>query len=152
MLPKGWKLTTVGQACAIKNNLRFPLSSEERSKLKGPFPYFGPTGALDSLDHFLIDDEFALIGEDGDHFLKFREREMTMFYSWKANVNNHAHIIGNSDECLAKWFYYAYMHRDLTPVLSRQGVRRYKLTRAGLEKLPILIPPIQEQRDMITIL
>lgn len=152
MLPEGWKNSTVGRSCAIKNNLRFPINAGDRETQQGPFPYFGPTGRLDSLNSYRIDETFALIGEDGDHFLKFNEREMTLFYEGKANVNNHAHVIGNSDECLAKWFYYSYMHRDLTPVLSRQGVARYKLTKASLEELEILLPPIDEQLAVIQIM
>ena len=145
MLPEGWIRSTVGDACSIKNNCRLPLSSEERASMQGPFPYFGPTGVLDHIDHHRIDEEFALVGEDGDHFLKFRDRKMTLFFSGKANVNNHAHIIGNSELCLAKWFYYWFMHRDLTAALSRQGVARYKLTKAGLEELEIWLPRIEEQ-------
>lgn len=145
MLPDGWRSAKVGAVCAIKNNLRFPLSADERARISGPYPYFGPTGVLDHIDHFRIDEEFALIGEDGDHFLKFRDRPMTLLFRGKANVNNHAHIVGDSADCLARWFHYWFMHRDLTAVLSRQGVGRYKLTKAGLEELNIWLPPIQEQ-------
>ncbi|WP_407279278.1 restriction endonuclease subunit S [Aromatoleum evansii] len=152
MLPEGWKQTTVGNACAIKNNLRLPISTEQRSGMHGPYPYFGPTGVLGYLDHYRINEEFALIGEDGDHFLKFKEREMTLYFSGKANVNNHAHIVGNSSACLAKWFHYTFMHCDLTPVLSRQGVGRYKLTKSGLENLKIILPSIAEQEQIITVL
>ena len=152
MLPEGWKRTNVGEACEIRNNLRFPLSAEQRSGMMGIYPYFGPTGILGYLDHFRIDEQFALIGEDGDHFLKFREREMTVFFQGKANVNNHAHIIGNSKCCLAKWFFYSLMHRDLTPVISRQGVGRYKLTKAGLEQIELPLPPLEEQGQIIRLL
>ncbi|WP_333679146.1 restriction endonuclease subunit S [Dyella sp.] len=151
MLPESWELSTVGKCCAIKNNLRLPLSTEQREKMKGPFPYFGPTGALGYIDHFRIDEEFALIGEDGDHFLKFKERPMTILFNGKANVNNHAHVIVNSEKCLASWFFYWFMHRDLTSVLSRQGVGRYKLTKAGLEELEIAIPPLEEQYKIVRI-
>lgn len=152
MLPEGWKTTTVGKSCAIRNTLRFPLSAADRAGMGGQYPYFGPTGQLDSIDHYRIDEPFALIGEDGDHFLKFRDRPMTIYFEGKANVNNHAHIIGNSDECLAKWFYYCFMHRDLTPVLSRQGVGRYKLTKAGLERLELPLPPKHEQAAIVRLL
>lgn len=149
MLPAGWKATTVGKSCAIRNTLRFPLSAADRASMQGQYPYFGPTGKLDSIDHYRIDEAFALIGEDGDHFLKFRDRPMTMYFEGKANVNNHAHIIGDSEQCLAKWFYYCFMHRDLTPVLSRQGVGRYKLTKGGLERLEFPLPPKAEQAAII---
>lgn len=152
MLPEGWHQSTVGRACAIKNNLRFPLSKEHRGTMVGQYPYFGPTGILGYLDHFRIDEEFALIGEDGDHFLKFRDRPMTLLFSGPANVNNHAHIIGNSSQCSAKWFHYWFMHRDLTSILSRQGVGRYKLTKAGLERLEIWLPPKSEQAQIAKVL
>lgn len=152
MLPEGWKITTVGKSCAIRNTLRFPLSATDRAAMGGGYPYFGPTGQLDSIDHYRINESFALIGEDGDHFLKFRDRPMTIYFEGKANVNNHAHIIGDSDECLAKWFYYSFMHRDLTPALSRQGVGRYKLTKAGLERLEFPLPPKHEQAAIVRVL
>ncbi|KRG79204.1 hypothetical protein ABB30_01590 [Stenotrophomonas ginsengisoli] len=41
------------------------------------------------------------------------------------------------------------MHRDLTPMLSRQGVGRYKLTKAGLEKLEFPLPPKPEQAAIV---
>jgi type I restriction enzyme S subunit len=152
MLPEGWKKTTVGKSCAIRNTLRYPLSAADRSTLAGEYPYFGPTGQLDSIDHYRIDEPFAIIGEDGDHFLKFRDRPMTLYFEGKANVNNHAHIIGDSEDCLAKWFYYCFMFRDLTPVLSRQGVGRYKLTKAGLEQLELPLPPRPEQVAIVKVL
>ncbi|AZD83210.1 Type I restriction-modification system, specificity subunit S [Pseudomonas chlororaphis subsp. aureofaciens] len=120
--------------------------------MKGPYPYFGPTGILDHIDHFRIDCEFAIIGEDGDHFLKHKEKEMTLIFSGKANVNNHAHIIIDSNLCLARWFHLYFIHRDLTAHLTRQGAKRYKLTKAGLEKLPILLPPVSEQNKITKIL
>lgn len=120
--------------------------------MQGVYPYYGPTGVLGYLDHYRIDEEVALIGEDGDHFLKHRDREMTLLIEGKSSVNNHAHVVGNSESCLAKWFYYWFMHRDITPMLSRQGVARYKLTKAGLEKLDIWLPPIREQQKIARVL
>jgi type I restriction enzyme, S subunit len=148
MLPEGWKRSTVGEDCAIKNYLRLPLSSAQRASMQGDYPYFGPTGVLGYLDHYRIDEEIALIGEDGDHFLKHRDREMTLLIKGKSSVNNHAHVVGSSESCLAKWFYYWFMHRDITPMLSRQGVGRYKLTKAGLEGLEIWLPPVSEQKKI----
>jgi type I restriction enzyme S subunit len=107
---------------------------------------------LDHINEFRLDGRFALIGEDGDHFLKFRERPMTLFVTGQFNVNNHAHVIADSDLCDAKWFYYHFLHKDLFRVLTRQGAGRYKLTKAALEKLPISLPPLQLQRYFIGIL
>jgi type I restriction enzyme S subunit len=152
MVPREWVFTTVGEACTIKNNLRLPINSNDRSDRKGEYPYFGPTGILGYIDEYRIDEGFALIGEDGDHFLKFREKEMTLLYAGKANVNNHAHIICTSPKCTTEWFHFSFVHRDITAHLTRQGAKRYKLTKAGLERLPILIPPVSEQIKIARIL
>ncbi len=152
MVPKGWVLSCVGNACNIKNNLRLPISSDERSSMSGEFPYYGPTGILGYINEYRIDEEFALIGEDGDHFLKYKDKEMTLLIAGKSNVNNHAHIITNSVSCLASWFQSYFVHKDITSHLTRQGAKRYKLTKAGLEKLSILLPPIPEQRKIAQIL
>ena len=152
MLPEGWKESTVGKACRIKNNLRLPISETEREKMKGPFPYIGPTGILDYINEYRIDEEFVTIGEDGDHFLKYKEKEMTFYYNEKSNANNHAHIICNSENCLAKWFGLFFQHRDITSFITRQGAKRYKLTKDALERLPILLPPLAEQKKIAEIL
>lgn len=94
----------------------------------------------------MIDGEYALIGEDGDHFLKPNEKRQSIFVSGKFNVNNHAHLIGSSESCGARWFCHYFERRDITSFLSRQGANRFKLSKASLEKIPILLPPLPEQK------
>lgn len=144
-IPDGWVLMTVGKACKIRNDLRKPISVEERKKIKGNYPYYGPTGILDYIDKYLVEGEFSLIGEDGDHFLKYKEKSQTLFIKGKFNVNNHAHIIQSTDICLAQWFYVYFKHRNITNFLSRQGAGRYKLNKESLQKIPILVPSLPEQ-------
>ncbi|MBI9081289.1 MAG: restriction endonuclease subunit S [Pseudodesulfovibrio sp.] len=144
-VPLGWGLSTVGKVCSIENNLRKPISREERAVMHGEYPYYGPTGLLDYINEFRVEGRRALIGEDGDHFLKFAAAPMTLLVEGKYNVNNHAHIIASTSKCLAEWFYLFFMHRDITHMLNRQGVGRYKLNKQTLARLPIILPPIEEQ-------
>ncbi len=143
--PSGWKIKTVGEACLIRNDLRKPISVGERGKIKGEYPYYGPTGILGYINEYLAEGCFALIGEDGDHFLKYESKDQTLLVKGKFNVNNHAHIIEATKECSAEWFYHFFKHRNITSFLSRQGAGRYKLNKDTLQKLPILIPPFKEQ-------
>lgn len=152
MCPKGWTLTTVGEACNICDNLRLPLNVEQRQLMQGEFPYFGPTGVLDHLNEYRLEGTYALIGEDGDHFLKFWDWPMTQLVSGRFNVNNHAHIVQGKGDCLTEWFYLYFHHMCLRPVLTLQGVGRYKLTRQGLERLPIVVPPVREQEKLVAII
>lgn len=143
--PPGWTTTSVGEACRIRNDLRLPISREERATMEGPYPYYGPTGQLDSIADFRLDGTFALIGEDGDHFLDVEKKPQTILVTGKFNVNNHAHVIESTDLCSAEWFYNYFRHRSLKPFLTRQGAGRYKLNKAALQEIPIVLPPPEEQ-------
>lgn len=149
-IPQGWKISQIGKSCRIRNDLRKPISVDERSTIKGGYPYYGPTGILDYINEYLIDGEFALIGEDGDHFLKPQEKPQTIYAKGKFNVNNHAHVVASTETCSAHWFATFFKHRNITDFLSRQGANRYKLNKATLEKLPILLPPRPEQDAIIS--
>ncbi len=151
-IPQGWNISQIGKCCSIRNDLRKPISVDERSTIKGDYPYYGPTGILDYIDEYLIDGEFALIGEDGDHFLKPQEKPQTIFAKGKFNVNNHAHVIASTEACSAHWFATFFKHRNITDFLSRQGANRYKLNKATLVKLPILLPPRLEQKAIAELL
>lgn len=152
VVPDGWEFTYVGKAFAIRNNFRKPISEEERDKNPGPYPYYGPTKIQGHIGTFEQDGSYALIGEDGDHFLKHETQPMTQLVDGKCTVNNHAHILEGTDKATREWFYYYFMHRDIFSFLSRQGAGRYKLNKASLEKIPVLIPPVKEQQKIAQIL
>lgn len=116
--------------------------------MTGPYPYYGPTGQLDAIADFRLDGIFALIGEDGDHFLDVEKKPQTILVSGKFNVNNHAHVIESTDLCGAEWFYNYFRHRSLKPFLTRQGAGRYKLNKAALQEIAIVLPPPEEQEAM----
>lgn len=151
IIPMDWHIKPVGEAFRICNNLRLPISQDERNKIKGEYPYYGPTKIQGYIDNYRIDGKYALIGEDGDHFLKWKDLQMTLLVEGKFNVNNHAHII-QGVENLTEWFFYYFNHKELTPHLTRQGVGRYKLTKDSLSKIPCLLPTIKEQKKIVEIL
>lgn len=150
-IPKEWSASVLLNCVKIKNNLRKPINKEERECVKGVYPYYGPTKAVDYLNEYRVEGDHVLIGEDGDHFIKFSSWSMTQFVTGKFNVNNHAHILQGTELCLTKWIYYFFMHRDITPALTRQGATRYKLNKASLESLDIVLPPISEQGAIVKI-
>ncbi|MCG9691312.1 restriction endonuclease subunit S [Vibrio sp. Isolate22] len=152
MIPSDWQLCKVAEALNIRNNLRKPISQEVRETIKGDYPYYGPTRVQGYISEYEQDGTYALIGEDGDHFLKYATMPQTQYISGKCTVNNHAHILESSEICDAQWFFNYFKHRDITNFLSRQGAGRFKLNKATLEKLPMLVPPLPEQRKIAKIL
>ncbi|NVJ62405.1 MAG: restriction endonuclease subunit S [Gammaproteobacteria bacterium] len=151
-VPDGWNFSTVENTFNIKNNLRKPISETERSKIPGKYPYYGPTKVQGYIGTYEQDGDYVLIGEDGDHFLKYKNMPMTQLISGKCTVNNHAHIIEETKEATKEWFYYYFMHRDIFSFLTRQGAGRFKLNKAALEKIPLLVPPLPEQKKIAKIL
>jgi type I restriction enzyme, S subunit len=148
-VPVEWEVGTIGKDCKIQNSCRKPLSAEVRENMKGKYPYYGPTGVLDYINEYRVDGKYVLIGEDGDHFLKFTSQEMTLLVEGKFNVNNHAHILEGKEDCTTEWIHCYFSHRDITYHLTRQGAGRFKLNKAALSNLPIAVPPITEQVRVI---
>lgn len=152
LIPVEWDVSSVGESCNIKNNLRKPISELERRKIQGKYPYYGPTKLLDYINECKIEGKNVLIGEDGDHFLKYKNQSMTLLVDGMYNVNNHAHILHGTDKCLTEWIFHFFRHRSLFSNLTRQGAGRYKLTKDALSKLSIVLPSISEQEKISKIL
>lgn len=147
-----WGISNIENSCEVKNNLRKPISLPERALMQGLYPYYGPTGIIDYLDEYGLDGKFALIGEDGDHFLKYKSWSQTQLVEGKFNANNHVHIICGTKECLVEWFFVYFQHRNIIDSLTRQGAGRYKLNKASLFRLSIALPTITEQEKIASFL
>lgn len=151
VLPDGWKVYSLGEVCEIANQLRKPINSKDRSEMQGEYPYYGPTGVLDHINEYRAEGEYTLIGEDGDHFLKYLDWDMTQLITGKFNVNNHAHML-KGKLCSTKWVFHYFKHRNIRAFLARQGAGRLKLNKASLEAIPIAVPPPKEENRIINIL
>ena len=152
VIPDRWSSCPIHACLNILNHERKPISEDERKAIPGPYPYYGPTQVQGYIATYESEGSAVLIGEDGDHFLKYKDREMTMYVDGRYTVNNHAHVLVGTDLCETKWFYYSYQHKSLFDAITRQGAGRYKLTKEALMKLPLQCPPLDEQRKIITIL
>lgn len=148
-IPVEWNDFKLGECSEVCNYLRKPIAAQVRENMKGDYPYYGPTGILDHINEYRVDGKFVLIGEDGDHFLKFKTQEMTLLVEGKYNVNNHAHILRGRNNVLTEWLHLFFLHRDITLHLTRQGAGRFKLNKAALLGLPLIAPKDSEEQDRI---
>jgi len=148
-VPEEWEVESIEKFCFIFNNLRKPISSLDRFEKQGIYPYYGATGIIDYIDEYRVNGKFVLIGEDGDHFLKFKNQDMTHLVDGKFNVSNHAHILSGKENCLTEWVHYFFCNRDITYYLTRQGAGRFKLNKVTLLNLPMSLPNKDEQKRIV---
>lgn len=150
LIPVEWDCVSLSKCIELHNNLRKPISAQQRAKMIGDYPYYGATGIIDSIDEYKVEGRFVLFGEDGDHFLKWKNQEQTILVDGKFNVSNHAHIVKGNSSCSTDWIHNFYMHRDITFYLTRQGAGRFKLNKTSLLNLPILLPKDPIEQDFIS--
>lgn len=149
-VPEGWKADHLGRYVEVLDKHRVPLSSTERAKRQGPYPYWGANGILDHIDDYLFDEPLLLMAEDGGYYDQASTRPICFLVDGKIWVNNHAHVIRVKRSASREWVYYWYVHRDITRYLN--GGTRAKLNQADLLELPLLLPPLTEQRRIAEIL
>jgi len=51
-MPDKWSIARIGESCSIRNDLRKPISLDERALIQGTYPYYGPTGILDYINEY----------------------------------------------------------------------------------------------------
>ena len=141
-VPEHWEVGPVKRFFHSLDGRRVPLSSEERSYRRGVYPYYGASGIIDWVDDFLFDDDLILVSEDGANLLN-RASPIAFVATGRYWVNNHAHILLPSDDCLHYW-----AERleaiDLAPYVT--GAAQPKLTIEALMNLRIAVPPTDTER------
>jgi type I restriction enzyme S subunit len=60
-----WPRVPLGDLVQNFDSRRVPLSSRDREKRRGPYPYYGATGVMDYVDDYLFEGLHLLIAEDG---------------------------------------------------------------------------------------
>lgn len=134
-IPKGWRAGRLGDIIEIHDSKRIPLSSRERQKRQGPFPYYGAAGIVDHIDDFLFDGIYVLVGEDGS--VVTDTGKPVVQYVWgKFWVNNHAHVLkgtgGISDEQLLLLLQQIYVVPFVT------GAVQPKLSQTNMKAIPVV--------------
>ena len=141
-LPPGWAWAYVEQIVDNFDHLRVPIRQSDRASRCGQFPYYGAFGIIDYIDEYIFDGQYLLIAEDGKNLL-YRNKPISFLASDKFWVNNHAHIMKTLSGIPLSYLRDYFNSIDLTFYLT--GIDQVKLTRGSLDKIPIPIPPLEEQ-------
>jgi len=146
----GWVETTLKELVDIFDSKRIPLSTGERVKRKGSFPYYGASNIVDYIDDFIFDGDYLLISEDGEN-LNTRNTPIAFMASGKFWVNNHAHIVRGKEKHMTKYLYWYFSQLDISPYIT--GAVQPKLSKSNLESIQIKIPENpDEQRAIAAVL
>ena len=134
-----WKEVKLGEVTDRYDNLRVPVSANER--VSGATPYYGANGIQDYVDGYTHDGEFILIAEDGASDLKDYP---VQYVDGKVWVNNHAHVIQGKNNLINNIFLlFAVKQINIEPFLVGGG--RTKLNSDIMMKLPLHLPSLPEQ-------
>ena len=134
-IPEGWRATTLGDVIEIHDSKRVPLSSQQRAKRRGPFPYYGATSIMDYVDEYLFDGVYLLVGEDGSVIND--DQSPIVQYVWgQFWVNNHAHVLTPAGEISTEHLALALRHSNIAPFVT--GAVQAKVSQGNLRRVPIL--------------
>ena len=145
-----WNVVPFAEAVDICDSLRKPINRGERtSRIAGKtqselYPYYGATGQVGFIDDYITDGEYVLLGEDGAPFLDAYASKAYII-SGKTWVNNHAHVLRSKTN--NKFLCYYLNSFNYKGYVS--GTTRLKLTQAEMKRIPVPMPPIQEQERIV---
>ena len=141
---------TVGELVVNYDRLRKPLSSREREKRKGIYPYYGATCIFDYVDDYIFDGEYILMGEDGT-VINPDGSPVLQRISGKTWVNNHAHVLQNTSIIDFGYLYYALKNTNVTGAVT--GAVQPKISQSNMNALKISIhTSIAEQQKVASVL
>ena len=129
----------------IANNARKPVKSSLR--ISGNNPYYGANNIQDYVKGYTHDGEFVLIAEDGSASLENYSIQWAVGKFW---ANNHVHVVNGKEKLNNRFLYHYLTNLNFIPFLA--GKERAKLTKAKLQQIPIPIPPLSVQTEVVKIL
>lgn len=146
-MPSGWCFTNIEELLINRDGERKPVSSAIRRKQKNKvYNYYGAAGIIDKVDGFIFDERLLLIGEDGANLLS-RSKDNAFFAEGKYWVNNHAHVLDATDKNLLDFVAIVINAMKLDDYIT--GSAQPKLSQDNLNKIPIALPPLQEQKRIV---
>ena len=146
-MPEGWCITNIGELLINRDGERKPVSSAIRSKQENKiYDYYGAAGVIDKVDAYIFDERLLLIGEDGANLLS-RSKDNAFFAEGKYWVNNHAHVLDATDKFLLDYVAIVVNAMKLDDYVT--GSAQPKLSQDNLNKIPIHLPPLEEQKRIL---
>ena len=136
-IPEGWRVSSFGEVSLNFDNKRRPLSSIERSRMKGQYPYYGAAKVFDFVDAFIFEGKYLLIAEDGSVITPQR-KPVLQLTDGKFWPNNHTHVVLGRPPVSTDFLYLMMSDVDVSGYIT--GAAQPKITQANLNRIPVRIP------------
>lgn len=149
MLTTPWESRPLSDVVDVLDSRRIPVKASERATRGGDVPYYGATGQAGTIDQAIFNEPLVLLGEDGAPFLD-PYKAKSYLIDGPAWVNNHAHVLRprhGLDRRFLRYYLDFFDYRGYA-----NGTTRLKLTQAAMKSMPIPIPALAEQRQIVGIL
>lgn len=146
LCPDGVETFPLEECCNILDKKRKPVTKNSREK--GEYPYYGANGVQDYVSDYIFNGKFVLVGEDGSVITKSGTPVVT-WAEGKIWVNNHAHVIEEKSGTMLRYLYFYIQTIDVTSLIHGNIP---KLTGRDFRSLKIALPPLEIQREIVSIL
>lgn len=133
----GWRYGRLEEICENFDSKRIPLSSRQRQERKGKYPYYGAASLMDSVDDFIFDGTYILLGEDGT-VIDSKGYPILQYVWGKFWVNNHAHVLKGKSYFSTNFLYMVLKNSQVAHLVT--GAVQPKINQGNLNRLEILIP------------
>lgn len=143
VIPEEWALKPLGDVADFLDGRRRPVKDSDRAKMRGDIPYYGASGIVDYVNDYLFDEDLILLGEDGENILS-RNCRLAFKISGKSWVNNHAHVLRPRAGMALDYLVEFLESRDYDQYNT--GTAQPKLNKQVCSGIPVLCPPLPEQR------
>ena len=110
------------------------------------YDYYGAAGVIDKVDSYLFEERLLLVGEDGANLLS-RNKNNAFLADGKYWVNNHAHVLDAIDKFILSYVAIVINSMKLDDYIT--GSAQPKLSQDNLNKIPIFLPPLDEQKRIL---
>ncbi len=146
LCPNGVEYKALEKCCNILDNKRKPVTKSARQA--GEYPYYGANGIQDYVSDYIFDGNFVLVGEDGSVLTKSGTPVVT-WAEGKMWVNNHAHIIAETEGALLRYLFHYLQTVNITSLIHGNIP---KLTGRDFKAIQIALPTLPVQEEIVRIL
>ena len=140
-----WEEKKLNQISDNLDNQRIPITKNVR--VNGSIPYYGASGIVDHVKEYIFDEDLLLVSEDGANLLA-RTYPIAFSISGRTWVNNHAHVLRFKERTTQKLVELYLNSIRLDNFVS--GMAQPKLNQTMLNKIPIPIPSLKEQKTIVS--